>query len=84
MTVSPVKRNRLFSPGAKGVRVYWFTGLSNESAKSNVLPCRGNILLACCWNKINLIKFAFFDFALKKQTKKKKKKKTLELKKSSS
>ena len=60
----------------EGVSVYCFTGLSNERPKSNVLPFWGNILLASLWNKNNLIKFAFFDFTLKK-----KKKKTLELKK---
>ena len=42
--------------------------------KSNVLPFffflggGGNILLASFGNKINLIKFAFFDFTLKKYT----------------
>ena len=57
-------RKSLF-PGAKGVSVYCFTGVSNERPKSNVLPFLGNILLASFWNKINLIKFAFFDFTLK-------------------
>ena len=52
-------------PGAKGTSVYCFTGLSNERPKSYVLPFSGNILLASFWNKINLIKFAFFDFTLK-------------------
>ena len=50
--------------------VYCFTGLSNERPKSNVLLFfffwgGGGILLASLWNKINLIKFAFFDFTLK-------------------
>ena len=45
--------------------VYCFTGLSNEGLKSNVSRFLGNILLATFWNKINLIKFAFFDFTLK-------------------
>ena len=68
MIVSPGKRNRRYIkipkvifPGAKGVSVYCFTSLSSEKPKSNVLPFWGNILLASFWNKINLIKFAFFD-----------------------
>ena len=72
MIVSPGKRNistiykflKSFFPGAKGVSVYCFTGLTNERPKSNVLPFWGNILLASLWNKSNLIKFAFFDFTL--------------------
>ena len=56
--------------------VYCFTGLSNERPKSNELPFGGNILLAGFWNKINLIKFTFFDFTIrlkKKYTRIKKK-----------
>ena len=69
MIVSPGIRNRRFIkilkvifPGAKGVSVHCLASLSNEKPKSNVLPFWGNILLARFWNKINLIKFAFFDF----------------------
>ena len=72
-----IKIPKVIFPGTKGVSIYCFTGLSNESPKRNVLLFGGNILLASFWNKINLIKFAFFDFTLKL----KKRKKTLELKK---
>ena len=62
--------------------VYCFTSLSNEKPKSNVLPFWGNILLARFWNKINLIKFAFFDFhKIKKNTQELKKEKIKKKKK---
>ena len=60
-----LKIPKVIFPGAKGVSVYCFAGLSNERPKSNVLPFWGNSLLASFWNKINMIKFAFFDFTLK-------------------